>query len=101
MTCTEENRVRTERANDYAKVEDLYSSFAEGMIELYHPSLVMSADHQKAEQRFWKTLFYQTACLKNGVHADVFIVSAAGQKQIRKRRGSSRALMRMSHAGKS
>ncbi len=52
MTSSEKTRVRKQPVNDYAKIEDFCSAFAEGMNELYYLSFLLTADHHKAEQCF-------------------------------------------------
>jgi hypothetical protein len=52
MTSCEKTRIRKRLANDYAKIEDFCSAFAEGMNELYYLSFLLTADHHKAEQCF-------------------------------------------------
>jgi DNA-directed RNA polymerase specialized sigma24 family protein len=46
------NKSPSTQVNDYATVEDFRRVFTDSMDELYHLSLVLTADHQKAEQCF-------------------------------------------------
>jgi DNA-directed RNA polymerase specialized sigma24 family protein len=52
MTGSEQKRVRTLQANDYATVQDFCRAFLEGMDELYQFAFLLTADHQMAEHCF-------------------------------------------------
>jgi len=54
LTCRRKNR--REEANPYATVSDFCGLFTTGMDELYQLSLVLTADHQRAEQCFVASL---------------------------------------------
>lgn len=52
MTCPQSNRLRKLTANDYATAKDFCSVFAEGLNDLYQLSLLLTGDHERAEQCF-------------------------------------------------
>jgi len=52
-----QNRVKTQRTNGYATIEDFRRIFLEGTDELYQFSFLLTANHGKAEKCFladWK-----------------------------------------------
>jgi hypothetical protein len=52
MSGSEQKRVRTLQANNYATAQDFCSAFFEGMNELYQLALLLTADRQMAEHCF-------------------------------------------------
>jgi len=67
MTFSRKNPVR-KQVNDYATVENFRRVFAEDMNELYQLLLLLTADHQKAEQCFVAGL--EAAVKENHVFRD-------------------------------
>lgn len=68
MTCPQTNRAGKLPANEYATANDFCRVFAEGLDDLYHLSLLVTGDHERAEQCFVTGLEH---CLKaNGVFRD-------------------------------
>jgi hypothetical protein len=47
-----QNRVKTQRTNGYATIEDFRRIFIEGTDDLYQLSFLLTANHEKAEQCF-------------------------------------------------
>jgi hypothetical protein len=50
VTCPRKNRVRKQQASKYATIEDFRGIFAEHLDDLYQLSLLLTGDHERAQQ---------------------------------------------------